>query len=251
MVSGWPRGSRCQVAGQAILVIGTQIAHQLPVGIVAGYASEASVPFRSPAPAFFQAIRLGPYVGHPLETSKFDVPPGTVARTAEICGINRVELGGIEDQACFLSGLLRDYMIETRPVTRFTGDPEYHSGTVKLVIDRRGGAVAGETTDKLSAGHGTTHGLLQIERLAEAAAGRERESFLSIEVRNAAFVEISAALEEVRLANMTVAKRPSQGSGDAVRTIRNRVNCFAFSGSDLVTDSARLKSQLTVRGQNS
>jgi hypothetical protein len=111
--------------------------------------------------------------------------------------------------------------------------------------------MAGETTDKLSAGYGSPHGLLQILRLGEAAAGRERESFQSIEVRNAAFVEISAALEEVRLANMTVAKRPSQWSGNTMRTIRDRVNSFAFSGPDLVTDSARLKSQPTLRGQNS
>jgi hypothetical protein len=250
MISGWPGGGRCQVTVQAILVIRTQIAHEFLVGIVAGYASEASIPLRSPAPALFQAIGLGPYVGHPYKTSKFDVPPGTVARTAEICGINRVELGGIENRARFLSGLLCDYVIETRPVTRFTGDPEYHAGPVKFVIDCRGGRVACETTDQLSAGYGPPHRLLESRRLGKAAARRERETFQSIEVRNAAFVEISAALEQVRLANMAVAKRPSQWSGDAMRTIRNRVNSFAFSGPDLVTDWARLKSEPTIHGQN-
>jgi hypothetical protein len=250
MVRGRPHGSRCKVAAQAILIVGTRIAHEPLVWIVAGHASEASVPFLSPASALFQAIRLCAYVGHPHEAGQLDVPPGAMAGTAKVNNISRVQLAGIEDQACLLSGFLRDDVIEPRSVTRFTGDTGYDSTTVELVVDRRGSRMAGETTDELSARYRPRHGLLKILWLWKAAARREIESFQSVEVRNAAFVEISVPLEEIRLANMTVAERPGQWSGDAMRTIRDRVNLLAFCAGDLVTDSARLKSQPTVSGQN-
>ena len=64
---------------------------------MAGHASQAGVPFCSPAPALFQAIRLGAYVSEPHEILEFYVPPGAMARTAEIGGVGWLELAGIED----------------------------------------------------------------------------------------------------------------------------------------------------------
>jgi hypothetical protein len=49
-------------------------------------------------------------------------------------------------------------------------------------------------------------------RLGKIAARREVESLQSIEVRNAAFVEISVALEEVRLTDMTIANAQVNGA---------------------------------------
>ncbi len=111
MVSGWLCRSRCQDGSSSNSCHRNQITHKFLMGVVAGHASDPSVAFRSPASALFQAVRLGPNVGDPHKTGKFDVPPSAVAGTTEVNGINRVELGGIEDRACFLPGFaprLRD-----------------------------------------------------------------------------------------------------------------------------------------------
>jgi hypothetical protein len=97
MISGRLHGSRCKVTAQTVLVVRTRIAHKRLVRVVASHTSQAGVPFRSPTPAFFQAIRLGAHVGDPCKVLELDVPPGAMARAAEVGGVGRLELAGIED----------------------------------------------------------------------------------------------------------------------------------------------------------
>ena len=227
---------------------------------MASHASQASIALPSPATALFQAIRLCAKVSEPLKTAKLDVPPSAMAGTAEIDGIDWVELTGIEDQVRFVSGfpsrslqvrhLLRGGVFETWPVTRFAGNPWDYPITLKRIVDRRRRGMAGETTNDLGASYGSRHGLLKIARLGKSSARSEIESFQNTEVRNAAFVEIAFSFEEVRLTDTTIAKRPRQWRRNATRAVGDRVLGLAFRPRDLVTGSARLKSQLVVPGQN-
>lgn len=95
------------MAVQAIPVVGRGIAHEILVWVVAGYASQASVAFFTPALALFQAIRLRPDVGDPGKSTKLYVPPRPVASTAEIDGIHGVEFSRIENQVGLPSSLPR------------------------------------------------------------------------------------------------------------------------------------------------
>jgi len=99
--------NRCDVAAQAIPIVGSGIAHELLMWVVASNASQSSIPLFSPAPALFQAIRLRPDVADPCEATKFDVPPCPMASTAEIDGIHRIEFAGIKNQVRLFSGLPR------------------------------------------------------------------------------------------------------------------------------------------------
>ncbi len=135
-------------------------------------------------------------------------------------------------------------------MTRFAANPWDDSTPVEPFVDRRGGGVASKTTNELSPGNGPRHGLLKILWLRKFAAGRKVESLQSIEIRNPAFVELSVSLEEPRLANVAIAKGPSQRRGNASRTVRNRIDVVAFCGSNLIADFARLKSQAAAAGQN-
>src|SRR6266436_883467 len=105
MVDAGLCGSRCQVAAQAILIVGSGIAHEFLVRVVTGHAGEAWVAFLSPAPALFQAIRLRANIRDPRRRSKPDVPPRTVTSSAEIDGIKGAELSRIEDQIPLLSAV--------------------------------------------------------------------------------------------------------------------------------------------------
>jgi hypothetical protein len=145
---------------------------------------------------------------------------------------------------------MRDDVSETWPVTRFAGNSGDDSTPVKLFADRRGGGMASKTTNELSPVDGPRHSLLQILWLCEFAAGSKVEGLQSIEIGNPAFVELSVSLEEPRLADVAIAKGPTQRRGIASRTVRNLIRIVAFCGNDLVADIACLKSQSAATGQN-
>lgn len=148
-----------------------------------------------------------------------------MTRTAEIDGIGRRESAGIEDCSLCLRGFPAqqrfsgDYMIATRSVTSFACNARYDCRSLKLIVDGGGGGMAGKTTDDFRASYRSGHSLLQILRICELASRREIQSFEIAKVRNTAFKEISIPLEQVRLANVAIAKRPHQRSGNGALAV--------------------------------
>src|SRR5579859_3349865 len=166
---------RSGVAGQAFLIVGERIAHKLFMRVVAGHASQASIPFFSPATALLQAVRLRANVADSLDAAELYVPPSTVVRAAEIDRIRRAQLAGIEYQVSAFSGFprlalhrrhfLRNDVSGTGTVARFTGNPGHEPGAFQLAINRGTSRMAGKTTKLLFFIHRTRHGLFQVMRL--------------------------------------------------------------------------------------
>src|ERR1700722_13363807 len=183
-----------------------------------------------------------------------------MAGSAEVHGVCRFQFGGIEDQIGngialqYLSfrqrQLLSDRVLPPGPVTGFTGNARYDLAPIKLAADGRGSCMARKASDQFVAAYSTRHSLLNVQRFGELASRRELQSFESVEVRSAAFIKLSVPLEEIGLANVAIAKGPSQRSRQTLRAVCHRVSAYPFCGRDLIGNLTRLKCEAVARRQN-
>jgi len=139
-----------RMARQAVLVVRARDVNQRLVRIVARDAGQASISLGSPAAAFLQAIGLKADINRSVGLGGFNhVQRGPMARAAEINGIHRAEICGIDNGLQRLVALIRmdrTDVLRTRPVTLFTMDSRHRAGSIKFRIRRRIRGVAGKTS---------------------------------------------------------------------------------------------------------
>src|SRR6266849_1371390 len=138
--------------------------------IVAGDAGEPGVAL-APALTALEAVGLGLGVGYSSDPRKFYVPPGAVARTAEVHGVDRVKLGGVEDRgvsrrsgAGKLGGLHGGDVVSAGTMAGFAGHAWGQIFLVELIADAGSGGMAGEAPADFGGAHRAVHGFFEVFR---------------------------------------------------------------------------------------
>jgi hypothetical protein len=213
-------GSACpfggNVATEAAVVVELRITLNGRVRVVAGKASDAGVA-PSPATAQFKTVGLKAQRRGAFRAALHYVCPGAMAGAAKVHGIKRSQLGRVQDlrQAVHDSSLLhRRGVLRAGPVTSLAGNPWNEVLRIELPTRRRSRVMTSEAKADFVRLDRSAYRFFQVCGWASVVPWGDIQRLQSRKVTKLAFVEGSAALENVSFANHPFTKCPCQGGRD-------------------------------------
>ena len=251
---------RPDVAGEAVLIVGSRIQIQLLMRVVASGAGESGVAFSGlPAAAAFQAIGLEANVDDAGEAALHDVSPGAVAGAAEIDGSKWIEFVRVKDSAAAgfdLSGLHSGDVGGAGTVAGFAGNSGRDVGRrIESAGVGRTGGVAGEAAPRFVSGEPPAQCRVESVRSRRAVASSEVEGIERAIETEAAFVKSAVVLVDVSLALVAEAESPLERLGERILSVGHGVGECAVVARDFVAvgwsvagDRVAAEQHLRVRG---